>query len=562
MGFIGLRLGIPQLAAMTSAAPPVSGFAHLSVRFTQDYSLEWASGGGTGSLPDAPIMLMQIRMRGNGSYVAGTNVDNRGIFNKVPSGSNTLDGTHSAEQPQGMMFVNDNSAGNNGGGVFRSAVGDTGILTNGGFLTAFAPTTPKNMEYVDYVIAVRVDLSNGNKLGAIAIDGVQKALFVEGGNWGSGTVSNSVGKTMLNVFKAASQGAADFDCARFLMTRLSSATGVLDPDHTKGFDSAFLAKVFTPGTGAVDLGTSGIISGVSTPNTGNAPDIFLEVRPGGAAADMETNRGLLGNPSRSAGSGSVNSALKAPYLTSIHPEEKTGDQPFVAWLSTLQLGTANGSRALINGGQEIRVGDLILPWFAGSGGTGARAALACASPNGSYTLIQGTTTGDDFSIWGRTATSADVVANGKDWNAVNTNAIPTVTWTPSGAANCVSGVIVIRKPSGNPITVTSVAPVKQTFAIATPPTAAAITPPNANPALLMDFLKPFGWQFEGDLTPASGMIPSWKRAGDVGNPASTYQDAWAYMFEKRVASASAISARPYPTTVNGNPGVIISAVFS
>lgn len=549
-------------------AAPVGGFAHLGVSFSNDYSLEWPSGGGAGSLADSPNIVMSIRIRGNGSFPGGTSQDNRGTLNKVLCGSNTQTNTapaHSAEQPQGALIDIDSSAGNNGGGMIRSSLGDTNVLTNGGYQVAFPPLAAniKNMEYFNITIAAQTNHANGQKLGALAIDGVQVQTFVEGGNWGSGSISNSVGKLMLNVWVAAVQGGADMDVARFYCDTPASMTGILDPTVGVGFAAGFLAKEFTPGVGAVDIGTDGSLW------TGAAPKVFLEVRPGGVPTDIETNRGTLGNPTRSAFSGTTNAALKSPHFASVHPEEKTGEQPFNAWTPSLESGGIStdaihdslgntGGYLVKNYGQEIRLNDLICVWFA-SGGVAPRAALACSSVNGgTWTKLSGVTATDDFTIWARTATSADIVAQGTNWGASNTNAQAKITWTPAGSefgagsSNATAGAFVIRKPSGNPVTVTSIAAVRSTFTIASPPTAGAITPPGSTPALLMDIIRAYGWQYEGNITPASGMIPRFKTTGG----------AYPYMFEKRVASASAIAARPYPTDGNGNSGVILTYVFS
>jgi hypothetical protein len=545
-----------------AGSAPTTGFAHLGVSFTQDFSLEWP----IGSVADSPHVLASIKLRGNGSALSQLIDDNRGILGKVLFGSDTLDGSHDAEHPQGFMAVIDNSAGNAGGGVIRAAVGDTNVTTNNGFLATFAPlaANARNMEYFNLTVAAGVDHANGQKLGAIAIDGVQVALFVEGGNWGSGVISNSVGKFMINMWKTGVLGAADYDLARLYFDTPASLAGILDPTPANGFAAGFLAKEFINGVGSVDIGANGSLW------TGLSPKVFHEVRPGGAAADILTNRGAAagspGNPVVSAYSNTANTAIKAPFLASIHPNE-TGEQPYNAWLPTAAFSgfPDSGSFTPNNNGQEIRQGDLICVWFAGAGGAGARAGLSCSSTNGgTWTRLAGTTTGDDFSIWGRTATSSDITANGQPWNAATK---PTITWTPGGGftgggSNATAGAFVIRKPSGNPITVTSATPVKMTPAIANPWLTATVTPPSA-PALLVDYIKSYGWQYAGLLTPAAGMIPRFKRADDPNNVGHSMGSAWPWMMEKRLLTTAQVAARSYATSANGdNPGVMISLVFS
>jgi len=547
----------------SSGVAPLAAFGHLGVSFTQDFSLEWAAG----AIADSPHVLASIKLRGNGGAAGQAIEDNRGTLGKVLFGANTQDATHDAEHPVGFMATIDNSAGNNGGGLVRAAVGDTNVLTNNGFLAAFAPLAAdcRNMEYFELTIAAGVDHANGAKIGAVAIDGVQVAQFVEGGDWGSGTISNSVGKFLINVWEitaggSGSQSAADFDLARLYFDTPATLSGILDPTPGVGFAAGFLEKVHTPGVGAVDFGVDGSLL------TGLRPTIFHEVRPGGVATDILLNRGSasVGNPSSSAYSGATNPSIKAPYLASIHPNE-TGEQPYNAWLPTLAFSdlSDSGSYALNNNGQEVRVGDLICPWF-GSGGTGPRAALACSSPNGgAWAKLAGTTTGDDFTIWGRTATLADVTANGQAWNAAT---MPTITWTAGGgfgggSSNATAGVFVIRRPNGASITVTAATPVKMTPAVGAPWLTSTATPPSA-PALLMDLVKAYGWQYEGQLTPAAGMIPRFKRGEDRANPGHSQGGAWPYMFEQRLATTSTVAARSYATTITGNPGVVISLVFS
>lgn len=548
-------------------AAVASALAHLGVRLNQDFSLEWA----TGALADASTMLMSIKMRINGSSVGGTLDDNRGGLGKVVAGSNSQDGTHDAEHLRGGGLIIDNSAGNNGGGVMRSAVGDTNVLTNGGFLTAFAPILAniKNNEYFTLTMAVDTNHANTLKLGAFAIDGVQVNTFAEGGNWAAGQIMHSFGKLMLNVFSAAgAQGPADMDVARFYVDTPASMTGILDPTPGIGFTTGFLAKEFKPGVGSLDIGTDGSLW------TGLSPKVFLEVRPGGVATDIMVNRstavGTLGNPTASAGSATTNTLLKAPYLATIHPQELTGEQPYMGWSQPVAYVQSSapadtGTFTVDNLGQDVRVGDKICVWFA-SGGAGNRALLKAASTNGgNWTVLAQSTTGGDFAIWGRTATLADVTAQGQTWNAATK---PVVTWTAGagfsgGGSNATIGAFLIRKRSGNPITVTAAAPVNQTFAVGTPPLAPAITPPAATPGLLMDFLKAYGWQYEGNLSALpAGMIPSWKRGGDFGGGAGL-GGSWPYMFEQRVNTAAQIAARSYTQSAYGNnAGIIFSMVFT
>jgi hypothetical protein len=553
---------LDPLSRQGGGSAPTTAFAHLGVSFTQDFSLEWPAG----SIADSPHVLASIKLRGNGSALNQLIDDNRGLLNKVLFGSDTLDVSHDAEHPQGFLTVIDNSAGNNGGGVVRAALGDTNVATNNGFLAAFAPLAAhaRNMEYFNLTVAAGVDHANGQKLGAMAIDGVQVALFADGGTWGSGSIANSVGKFMINVWKLGQQGAADFDLARLYFDTPASLADILDPTPANGFAADFLAKEFIAGVGSVDIGADGSLW------TGLSPKVFHEVRPGGVAADILTNRstaaGSPGNPVVSAYSKTSNAAIKAPFPASNHPNE-TGEQPYSAWLPTAAFSSFpdNGSFAPSNNGQEIRLGDLICIWFAGAGGVGPRAGLSCSSTNGgTWTRLAGTTTGDDFSIWGRTAALSDVTPNGQSWNVATR---PTITWTPgggftSGGSNVTAGAFVIRKPSGNPITVTGATPVKMTPAIANPWLAAATTPSSA-PALLVDFIKSYGWQYAGLLTPAGGMIPRFKRGDDAANVGHSLGSAWPWMMERRLLTTAPVSARSYATNTDGdNPGVLISLVFS
>lgn len=561
MPHLGSRISTTFSPIHRVVAGPAGPYMHLGVSFTPDFSLEWAAA----TIPDAPIMLASLKFRGCGSSLGVSIGDNLGTFGKQLFGSNTTDSTHSAEQPQGFIGpVIDNSAGNNGGGVFRAAVGDTNILTNGGFLTAYAPTSGhiKNMEYVEVTMAVRVDLGHNLKLGAMAIDGVQVGLFIEPGTWTSSpTISHSVGKFMVNIWEAAvggPQAAANFDLARAYFTRLSSATGVLDPTPSVGFDSSFLQKVYKLGVGTVDFGADGSLLGVSTPNSGNAPDIFLEVRPGGVATDILTNRGHAGNPTASAYSGTTSTAFKAPYLASIHPDE-TGEQPYLAWLpvdANVALSDTGSYSAAISAGQEIRVGDLMCVAFC-SGGAGTRATLACASTNGgTWTKLAGITSDSaDFSIWTHTATSSDITANGVEWNS---STRPTLSWTAgggfgAGSSNATMTCWVIRRPSGNTVSATAVTQGRASGSV--PFTGGSITP-GASPGLLVDYLKAYGWQYEPLLTPDATMIPRFKNREGLGG-------CYPQMYERRVTGTSSISSRSYTlANTTGNVGSSISVVYS
>lgn len=532
---------------------PAVAYAPLGFTVSVDFSLELAAG----VIGDAAACVAHIAMMGNGSSTAQLIPGNRGMFGKQIMGNTWSGASIDSEHTPGFNITNDNSTGNNGGGLWRgNASGPTSIQANQNhsFLGSYAHPSNQahNNVWQVWSMAAWTQAALGAKQGVMALNGTQVATFSEPGTMGAENLGLSVAKWMLNciLVGGGNPGGADMNVAQVFFHPLTDLSGLVTGTGTgAAWVPAALAKFYDSAVGMVNFGATGALP------LGVQPKVYLNVEPtGDPEVDPLTNLGSAGAMTRSAVSTTTNNAYRKPWRATLNPGE-TGTQIYPAWFPAINVSAiaATGTYQFENNyGQDVQIGDKMV-WVVNIAYvTASPNTFAVSSVNGAWSITTKTRSFGTSIFMTRDATVDDVTANGA---TMASNARPTLTWNVNGGnfggvAGPTAYMYVFRRatPSATPLTLTAATPANDTTNTGLGYNAPAITSVPAGPGVAVDIFCPFNWANEGSnlgLVPATGMQVLFKIPGDKSLGAYQGTDPWVWFKRINFGSPTTIAARNY-----------------